>query len=90
MMRWLAVLLAALVFVAFWLFDTVALVRLGATCVTGHCGVSVRTLLLITAAVAMVLLVRYGWRRLQHMRAAHRPKRRKGRATSGRVPKSRR
>ncbi len=42
MMRWLAVLLAALVFVAFWLFDTVALVRLGATCVTGHCGVSVR------------------------------------------------
>jgi hypothetical protein len=51
-MRILVLILAAIVFVALWLLDPVALAQLGYACALGHCGVRSRTL----AAMAVVLV----------------------------------
>ena len=62
-MRRVIFVLAALVFVAFLLFDTVALFQLGASCVTGHCGISTRNLILIAIGAVMLWFVRRFWLR---------------------------
>lgn len=91
-MRGALILLTAMVFLAFWLFDPVALLHLGASCATGHCGVRKRTLALIVALAGLVWLARHGllrWRRTR-ARGRAKPQRKARRVSANRVPKSRR
>ncbi len=95
-MRWAVLIAAALVFVAFLLFDTVALLQLGASCATGHCGISMRNLILIAIGLVMLWYARRFWQRYQAARAAQAKRRRKvkrikpARINADRAPRSRR
>jgi membrane protein implicated in regulation of membrane protease activity len=94
-MRRIVLIAAALVFVAFLLFDTVALLQLGASCATGHCGISVRNLILIAVGIVMLWFVRRFWRHYQEARAAQAKRRRvkrikPARINADRAPRSRR
>ena len=55
--RLLVLVLAGLVFGAFWIFDPVALTQLGASCALGHCGISSRILLAIAGGIVAAALV---------------------------------
>ncbi len=60
-MRVLVLLLAAAGFGAFWLFNTEALILLGADCVMGACGVP--PVFLAIAAATLALAAAWSWRR---------------------------
>ena len=95
-MRSPVLIVAALVFAAFLLFDTVALFQLGASCATGHCGISVLNLVLIAIGAVMVRYAWIFWRSYRQEKARRAAKRRKvkrikpARINPDRAPKSRR
>jgi hypothetical protein len=80
-MRILVALAVVIVFVAMWMFDTAALLRLTAICFTGGCGVPPVWIALGAGSLAVVIFVSC---RTDH----YRPKRKASKASSRRRPKT--
>ena len=75
-MRWVLFLVTALVFIAFWLFDLMAMLRLGQACLNGECGIPSNTLAWIAGIIVGVWLAMITWQRLQLARKKQRRRRR--------------